>query len=231
MKKIVLLLFLSGLTLTSAFAVDVTYSTTGVFACSGGGFACAGNTLTGPNGLHITFTGTAQQFPNVSVPPTSYAPFGTFTVSGEINRLTTDTLPANTTFTLDVNQSIPTPGGTEVMHDAVSGTIRVGNSTVTVVFTSGTGDGGVAISSVDPLNAAPAFQFNLSGVDYWIDKSTPLHPETCANQLCTVKNPGTSIINGAINSTVPEPMFYTLSGTGFAGLLIMAIRRRRQAAS
>ena len=198
-----------------AFAVDVTYSTTGTFASSGT------STYMGPNGLTITFAGTPASFPNVSVPPASFAPFGTFTAVGPTPGNTDSVLDA---FTLNVTQSAPAPGGTETLTDTVSGNIKIANSQVTVVFNSGSGAGGSAVSATDPLNGLAALQFTFpsasGAIVYYVDETTPIHPQTGSGV------PGSSIINGAID--LPEPTFYTLTGSGFAALLLMTLRRRKQ---
>jgi len=219
LRSISRVVFMAALAITPALAVDVTYSTTGTFTSSGT------STFTGPHGLSIVFTGTAADFPNVNVPPTSYAPFGTFTATGPSAGFT-DTVTDH--FTLQITQTSPAPGGTETLVDNVSGTIKVANSGVTVTFDHGSGAGGVASAAVDPLNNAAALKFvipdatHTNDVTYWVDDVTPIHPQTGGG------SPGVSIINGAVDSTVPEPTFYTLTGTGFAGLLLMTWRRRRQ---
>jgi len=213
-------LFMAALAISPALAVDVTYSTTGTFTSSGT------NTYTGANGLSIVFTGTAADFPNVEVPPTTYAPFGTFTATGPTPN-NVDTVADN--FTLQVTQTSPLLGN-EQLVDTVAGQIRIANSQVTVTFNSGTGTAGAAVAGIDPLNGLSALEFTFpdpthtTDVTYWIDSITPVHPETGGGA------PGVSIVNGAIDSTVPEPTFYTLTGTGFAGLLFMALRRRKQQA-
>lgn len=205
-------------TMTPAFAVDVIYDTTGSFSGCGAHYTCSGNTLTGPNNLSITFDGTAPDtIANVEVPPVSYAPFGTFVVNGPTSGVT-DTVAAH--FTLQVNQLAPTLG-TETLVDTISGKIKVANSQVTLNFVSGSG-ASVATSAVDPINGQAALHFNIGNILYWVDVQTPVHPRTGSG------TPGTSIINGAIDSTVPEPTFYALTGAGFISLFAMAIRRRRQ---
>jgi hypothetical protein len=223
------LLFIAATALlaTPAFAVEVSYTTTGVFTCSGVGYVCSGNTLTGPNGLNILFTGIAEQFPNADVPPASFAPFGTFTVTGMQTRGANDLL--NASFTLQVTQELPLPGGTENLGgpiENVTGQIRAGNSGVTVVFDHGTGTS-AAGGAPDPIDGQPGIGFSFGGVSYIVDALTPLHPDFCATQDCSVTNPGISIINGAIDA-VPEPTFYALTGIGFVGLFCMAMYRRRQ---
>jgi hypothetical protein len=212
-RSIGLLLFLAALALTPAFATDVTYTTTGSFASSGT------NTYTGSMGLQIVFTGTPADFPNVSVPNISYAPFGTFTATGPALN-STDTVSDD--FTLQITQIAPAPGGTETLVDSVSGSIKIANSQVTVTFNQGNGAGGLAVAAIDPLDGAAALRFAFGDVTYWVDDVTPIHPQTGSGLA------GTSIINGAID--LPEPAFYSLTGAGFAGLVAMAMRRRRQAA-
>src|SRR4051794_19466945 len=128
MEMRIALLVLSTLSVAvgpSAFANDITYSTGGSFFCPGAGYVCSGNTLTGPNGLVITFTGQLEEFPNVSAPPASYAAFGTFTVSGELNKNVIDTIPSDASFVLSVFPSAPTPG-TETLTGQFAGGIKVG---------------------------------------------------------------------------------------------------------
>jgi hypothetical protein len=61
-------------------------------------------------------------------------------------------------------------------------------------------------------------------VIYYVDVETPIHPSTTGGGLST--------INGAIDaSAVPEPTFYSLTGIGFVGLVLMAVRRRSQLVS
>jgi hypothetical protein len=219
-------LFAMVLLLTPAHAVDISYSTTGTFTtCNQLNFCTSGATLTGPNGLTISFTGVDADTPNISdVPPPSAAAFGLFQVTGPATG-NTDTIPPNTfitTFTLAVTQLVPVFGaGTESFTSQLAGTISKSNSQLQVNFTSGTGPA-VTTVDVDPLaaGAVPALRFQLGDVVYWVDEQTSLNPQN--------SNGGFSSINGAISSILPEPTFYTLTGSGFVGLLFMAIRRRRQ---
>jgi hypothetical protein len=207
-----------------AFAVDVTYSTTGSFTNCTGGFTCGGSSITGANSLTIAFTGIAAQVPNITVPPLSTTSFGQFTQTGP----TTGSDTGSAQFSLQVKQTVPTPGGTETLSDQLSGTITKSNDGTTAVkFTSLSGSGAnTSLTSTDPVTGVKAFQFTFldptltSSVTYWVDQSTAIVPPTVNN--------GVSTIQGAIDSTVPEPAFYSLTGTGFAGLLFMALRRRRQ---
>lgn len=214
------MLFGVALFLTPAYAVDISYSTTGAFTNCSAGLTCSGGHLTGPHGLSIIFSGVDADTPNISdVPPPSAAAFGLFSVSGPTTGFT-DNVVAK--FNLSITQVDPVFGaGTEQFISSLSGTIKKSNSHLQVNFTSGSG---AAITSVstDPLaaGAVPAVMFQLGDVIYWVDEQTTLNPQNT--------NGGFSSINGAISSVLPEPTFYTLTGSGFLGLFLMALRRRRQ---
>jgi len=208
--------------ITPALAVTVTYNTVGTFDCSGLGSGCTtsngGSTLNAGNGLSIAYgdlTGATVNTPGGS--PTT-AQFGKFTAAGG-SPTSGDTLSAG--FNLSVTQTVPTPTGTALLTDQFAGTIFSNSSTIVLTFTGGSGSTPPPSLTSDPLTFAPAYTFSFGGVTYWVDQHTPINPSTTGN--------GISTINGAIEaSAVPEPAFYGLTGTGFAGLLAMALRRRRQ---
>jgi hypothetical protein len=206
--------------LTPAYAVDISYSTTGTFTgCGAGlGLTCSGNTLTGPHGLSITFTGEAADTPNISnVPPPSPAGFGFFKVLGPTTGFT-DTVLAS--FNLSLTQISPLFGsGTETLSSSVSGTIKKSNSQLVVSFSSGSGAAVASLSTDAVRPGVPALTFQLGDVIYWVDKQATLLPQNAF---------GITGVNGAISSILPEPTFYTLTGSGFVGLLLLAVRRKRQ---
>lgn len=206
----------AALAISPALAVEVTYNTTGSF---GGG----SNVYTGANGLTITYGNTVGN--SVNDPYPTNASFGTFTV---VDPTPGNSDVVNTHFSLTLTQTSPL-SGTETITDTFAGTISAtfvggeprGNSNLLLTFSGGSGDGGSPVLTTDPLDGARAYSFSLGSVIYYIDAVTPIEPQTT--------NGGLSTINGAIDaSAVPEPTFYGLTGTGFAGLLSMAIRRRRQ---
>ena len=127
-------LFLSS----SAFAVDVSYFTTGSFS---GGTTSGTSTYTS-GGLTIKYTGVTAMAPNVQVPPTTNASFGSFLVTGQGN--------VNTTFTLKVSQTVPGAPATETFVSNVAmGAITTTNSQVVIRFlTAGSGSGGAAIRQI-----------------------------------------------------------------------------------
>lgn len=211
---------MAALAITPALAVDVTYNTTGTFSSTGT------NVYSGADGLTITYGNTVGD--QVSASGATNASFGTFTVVGPTcpnvtcNPGVTD--PVSTNFALTVSQTVPSVGN-ETLSDTFAGTISANavgdSSTVLLTFTGGSGTGGVPVLTTDPIDGHSAYSFNLGGVVYYIDRVTPIEPQTT--------NHGMSTINGAIDaSAVPEPTFYGLTGTGFAGLLALAVWRRRQ---
>jgi len=209
-------------TLTPAFAVDVVYSTTGSFTSCAAPYTCTGNTLDGPSGLVVTFTGDTNNLVQVENDPSNPGPsnagFGTFSVVGPTAG-STDNL-AGTRFSLNIVQTQPSTGN-ETVIDTLTGKITTSNSKVVVTFQAqGSGTGGTPVATTDPNSGVNAVSFAFGGTTYWVDDVTSINPSTA----------GTSTVNGAIDSTVPEPAFFTLTGTGFAGLIVMAIRRRRQQA-
>jgi hypothetical protein len=119
-----------GLAATTAFATDVTYSTSGAFS---GGAGCISATCT-KGTTTVTFSGQASD--TVGAP--TFVDLGTFAESGTKAGTGTYNVP----FTLTITQSSPSGNGTDTAK--VSGTITIrkaphGNSsTVTVSFNSST---------------------------------------------------------------------------------------------
>jgi hypothetical protein len=105
---------------TPAFAIPVTYTTTGRFTSSNSNVFTQG-------GAQITFNALTA---TISAPPDTNAIFGSFT---------TGTLPASSvtlmdTFTLTITQSAPVPGGSVSFTSTVGGSIFLGNSQAFVQF-------------------------------------------------------------------------------------------------
>ena len=194
---------------TPAFADIVSYDTTGQF--SGGS-----NVYTGADGLTITYGDTVGN--TVSAPWPTNASFGTFTV---VDPTAGFSDIVNTAFSMTVTQTNPT-AGTETLVDAFAGTISAtltgGNSNVVLTFTGASGDGGAPTLTTDPIDGAPAYTFALDNVTYYVDRITPIEPQST--------NGGVSTINGAISvADVPEPGYFGLIALGIAGLVVLRIRR------
>lgn len=169
-------------------------------------FACAAT------GVVISYGALTNN--SVSATPTTNASFGSFTASTGNGY----TIPTGETFTLMVSQTIPSVAGPETLTDLFTGTITGTSSSVELQFT-----GGSPAATLTTYQGAAVYQFSLAGVVYYVDQYTSIVPNS--------SNSGVVTIQGAINaSAVPEPAFYSLIGIGFASLLAMAFRRRRQIA-
>lgn len=196
-----------------AFAVDVSYFTTGTFQ---GGTTSGTSTFTA-GGLKVVYSPVLAMAPNVEVPPTTNASFGSFLVSGHGT--------ASGTFTLKITQTAPGPAASETfVSKAMTGVITASNSGVVIRFlAAGTGAGGPSALDPDgdPESFVPAQTFTLNGVQYWVDQTTKLNPQGTLQ--------GLSSIDGSISATTPEPAFYTLTGFGLV-CVFFVVRRRRHTA-
>jgi len=215
LQSISRLAVMAALAIAPAFAVNVTYSTTGSFNSTA---PCTGGTsLTGCGGAgSVSITYGALTNNTVStLGGITNASFGSFTASTG----TGYTIPTGESFTLSISQSVPTVAGPQTLSDVFQGQITGNSSNVELQFT-----GGNPAVTLTTFQGAAVYQFNLAGVLYDVDEFTSIVPNST--------NQGVVTIQGAINaSAVPEPAFYGLTGVGFAGLLAMAIRRRRQIAA
>src|SRR5262249_27660598 len=144
------------------------------------------------------------------------ASFGTFKVTGPTSG--TDTIQAD--FSLTVSQTVPSAGSQTLDSATIKGTVQFNQVTgLKVVFTSALPN---ATTFVDaPTSGNHSLLFTLGSIEYWINQTTAFVPQTT--------NSGESTIQGEI-AALPEPTFYALTGSGFMGLLLMAIRKRRQTA-
>jgi hypothetical protein len=225
-----LLAFAGVFALTPAFAVNVNFTTSGTFSGCGAGYTCAGDSLTSNNGIKILYTGEDGSDGPYTVPPITNITYGYFQASGNPPAGKTDTLAAN--FTLDIFQTEPpVVPNTEVLIGALSGTIKISNSTAVMNFTSATG--APFTIGTDPIGGAPAIAFTLGNEEYWVDTTLQISPATKAGkngQESPIVGSLTAVRSSGGGSGTPEPSFYLLTGMGLAGLFATAIRRKKQAA-
>jgi hypothetical protein len=195
--------------LSPAYALDVSYQTTGTF--SGG--SNPGTSTFKSGGLTIQYTGVGAMSPNVTAPPLTNISLGTFQVTGS------GTISG--TFTLAVTQDTPGPVETETFVSVpMSKNITKTNSSVVIRFLAlGSGAGGQAVLDTDPDTFVAAQTFSLNGVEYWVDEIARLNPQNTLQ--------GLSFLDGTISAT-PEPGFYALTGMGLAGVFVVVRRRRKR---
>jgi len=181
-----------------AFASNFTYSTSGIFSSSNS------NTLTGTNET-LTFTGVPNTLSNGMDSTPASDNLGIFSVNiPNSQQASSLTIPNGEQFMLTINQIDPVGTGTLSSAD-FTGTVsqnppdnRSGMFTLTFQNTSVT----------------------LGGITYTITNVNDL------NQLI-VGTQGTAIAATEMSAT-PEPALYGLTGSGFIGLVAMAIRRKKQ---
>jgi hypothetical protein len=174
----------------AAHATPVTYTTSGSF--NGGSnsiqFGAGANLLT------ITFTGVNS---TVDADPSTFASLGEFqtTVSGS-----GATITPGTTFTLNINQTVPSAGSGS-LFGTLSGTITQNSSSGVVTF---------SVTAV-----------TINGVTYTLTNNPlPLVPPSTNN--------GVTSVQAQISTPIPEPATMVLLGTGLAGLAA-GVRKRRKA--
>jgi hypothetical protein len=174
----------------AAHATPVTYTTSGSF--NGGGNSIQFGS--GANLLTITFTGVNS---TVNADPFTFASLGEFqtTTSG-----TGATIANGTTFSLNINQTVPSAGGGSLLG-TLNGTISQNQSTGVVTF---------SVSSV-----------TIGSVTYSLTNNPlPLVPPSTNN--------GVTSVQARISTPIPEPATMVLLGTGLAGLAA-GVRKRRKA--
>lgn len=191
-----------GLAMASpAKAVLVTYSTTGVFGSSGN-TTPGTNVFTSGDGLTITYDNVV----NATVDTPSIAHFGVFVIAGG----TTSTL--SDSFTLTINQTVPTPTGSVVFPATLTGTLTVDQSQAYIQFTS-------------PLSQTV---FSTPPVTYIITNADGGTPGRLNLPNSASGDPATAAINGQVNS-IPEPATMIMALTALPALGLVRKLRKREA--
>jgi hypothetical protein len=178
-----------------AAAQDVAFSTTGAFsgACTGTSCAFGGFTLqfvpVGSNGF---FSG-------------SLVDLGTFNSSCSLSSCPLTNFPSGVTFTLTINQTIPSAGTNQVLG-TVSGTLAFNPTFSSLIWTP----------------APNAFSIGTANYTLVVDNTGNFNIEAPTGDA----NPNASVVKAFVTTT-PEPSTVALMATGMFGL-IPVVRRRRK---
>lgn len=138
---------------------------------------------------------------SVNASPTTNASAGDIQIT-DTSRTST---PINGTFSLNISQTLPSVGSGGLDTGTLTGSLSTNGSTGMITFTDST--------------------LNLGGIEYQLDgfafgNSYILVPPSSG---------GITSLEMNVTSTLPEPTFVGLTALGFAGMGVVAFRRRRRA--
>ena len=169
-----------------------------------GTITCSGCTGSGTNTVTfgpLTMTYMPIAAGTVNASPTTNASAGDI----KITDTSTSNTPINGTFSLQINQTTPTAGSGALDSGTLTGSLSTNGSSAILIFTGST--------------------LNLGGIEYTLDgfsfgKDYVLVPPSSG---------GITSLEMNVTSTLPEPTFMALTAFGFAGMGLVAFRRRRRA--
>jgi hypothetical protein len=139
---------------------------------------------------------------SVNASPTTNASAGDIKITDTSRTLTA----INGSFALTINQTTPNVGSGLLDSGTLTGSIATNSSSAILSFTGSS--------------------LNLGGIEYQLDgfsfgTSYVLVPPSTNN--------GITSLEMNVTSTLPEPTFMALTAFGFAGMGVVAFRRRRRA--
>jgi hypothetical protein len=202
-----------------AFALDVTFTTTGTFGCgtevAANGGTCSTAAFGGDPNAQMTIANSGNTF---NVQAVGYT--NTNVIAGDINSDDVNALTFNDTasnFT-----STTTPPGSPVQTGGAQFTLTITQLAPPVTPNSGTLSGAFS-GTITASNSGVNITFNntvlvLGQVTYTLDSN-----------VWGVPTPGIATIGMTTDTATvtPEPTFMMLTGFGFAGVAFVAYRRRR----
>lgn len=168
-----------------------------------GTITCSGCTGSGTSSVTfgpLTLTYLPIAAGSVNASPSTNASAGEI----KITDTSTSSTAINGTFSLQINQTTPSAGSGNLDTGTLTGSLSTNGSTGLLMFTGST--------------------LNLGGIQYTLDSFSFLKDYV----LVPPSSGGITSLEMNVTSTLPEPTFMALTAFGFAGMGVVAFRRRRQ---